>query len=255
MKKAFALTVLLALVLTGCGVTADVTDPTDNSYQTYPTTTNPAQTDPTKDTAPESTTVPAETEGKTNEKDALNESEAATEPTTPSATVPGNENTDPTEGTQETKPPKQTEPTEPVQPPTETSPTVPTEPETNPTVPTESETTPTEPTTPPTTPPTEPPETDPTEPAETEPTGCAHNWKCIHHAEEGHWRAGVVCDCGWATYGSADSLVNLWNAHATSYPAAEALFDHGGYGCVDEWIVDKPAYDEWVCHLCGEKKE
>lgn len=32
------------------------------------------------------------------------------------------------------------------------------------------------------------------------------------------------------------------------------LFDHGGYGSMDEWIVDKPAYDEWVCRLCGEPK-
>ena len=245
MKKAFALTVLLALVLTGCCVTADVTDPTDNSYQTYPTTTNPTQTDPTKDTAMEGTTVPAETEGKTNEKDTSTESEAATEPTAPPETVPGKENADPTEGTQETNPPKQTEATQPVQPPTETSPTVPTEPETIPT----------EPTTPPTTPPSEPPETKPTEPAETQPTGCAHDWECVHHAEEGHWRAGVVCDCGWTAYGSADQLIALWNAHSASYPAAEALFNHGGYGCVDEWIVDTPAYDEWVCCLCGEKKE
>jgi len=245
MKKAFALTVLLALVLTGCCVTADVTDPTDNSYQTYPTTTNPTQTDPTKDTAMEGTTVPAETEGKTNEKDTSTESEAATEPTAPPETVPGKENADPTEGTQETNPPKQTEATQPVQPPTETSPTVPTEPETIPT----------EPTTPPTTPPSEPPETKPTEPAETQPTGCAHDWECVHHAEEGHWRAGVVCDCGWTAYGSADQLIALWNAHSGSYPAAEALFNHGGYGCVDEWIVDTPAYDEWACCLCGEKKE
>ena len=193
----------------------------------------------------EGTTVPAETEGKTNEKDTSTESEAATEPTAPPETVPGKENADPTEGTQETNPPKQTEATQPVQPPTETSPTVPTEPETIPT----------EPTTPPTTPPSEPPETKPTEPAETQPTGCAHDWECVHHAEEGHWRAGVVCDCGWTAYGSADQLIALWNAHSGSYPAAEALFNHGGYGCVDEWIVDTPAYDEWACCLCGEKKE
>lgn len=245
MKKAFALIMVLALVLTGCRAVTDTTGPTDNSFQTYPTTATATQTDPTEDIASESTTVPAETEGKTNVKDNSNESDAATEPTVPSATVPGNENTDPTEGRQETNPPKQTEPTEPVQHPTETDPTVPTEPET----------TPTEPTAPPTVPPTEPPEIEPTEPAETEPTGCAHDWKCVHHTEEGHWQAGVFCDCGWTAYGSADSLIALWNAHATSYPAAEALFDHGGYGCVDEWIVDKPAYDEWVCHLCGEKKE
>ncbi len=245
MKKAFALVLLLALVLAGCRPAADVTDPTKDSYQTYPTTTIPTKTDPTKDTAMESTTVPAETEGKLNEKDTSTDSDAATEPTVPPETAPGKENTDPTEGTQETTSPKQTEPTEPVQPPTETNPTVPTEPET----------TPTEPTTPPTTPPTEPPETQPTEPAETQPTGCVHDWECVHHAEEGHWRAGVVCDCGWTAHGSADQLIALWNAHSASYPAAEALFNHGGYGCVDEWIADTPAYDEWVCRLCGEKKK
>ena len=34
----------------------------------------------------------------------------------------------------------------------------------------------------------------------------------------------------------------------------ESLFEHGGFGIMDEWIVDKPAYDEWVCRHCGEPK-
>ena len=99
---------------------------------------------------------------------------------------------------------------------------------------------------------TEPP-TEATEPP-MEPAGCQHDWKCIHHDEEGHWRAGIVCDCGWTVYGDPDELVAKWNAHSASYPATESLFDHGGYGSADEWIVDKPAYDEWVCRHCGEAK-
>ena len=100
---------------------------------------------------------------------------------------------------------------------------------------------------------TEPPATEaPTQP--TEPPGCQHDWKCIHHEEVGHWRAGIMCDCGWTVYGDPDELVALWNAHSASYPAAESLFDHGGYGSADEWIVDTPAYDEWVCRHCGEPK-
>lgn len=63
-----------------------------------------------------------------------------------------------------------------------------------------------------------------------------------------------MCDCGWAVYGDPDELVALWNAHSASYPAAESLFEHGGFGCMDEWIVDTPAYDEWVCRHCGEPK-
>lgn len=234
MKKAFALILLLALVLTGCGIPADVPDPTENSYPLHPTPT----------TQTEATTVPAETESEMNEFDTTKETEAATEPTVPSTSEPTAEDTNPTEGS---TPPKQTEPhpTEPENPVPETTPTRPTEPETEPTQP------PTEPISSP----TEPPETKPTEPIGTEPTSCAHDWECVHHAEEGHWRAGVVCDCGWTAYGSADELIALWNAHSASFPAAESLFDHGGYGCMDEWIVDKPAYDEWVCRLCGEMKE
>lgn len=93
------------------------------------------------------------------------------------------------------------------------------------------------------------PETTPTEP-----TSCSHDWKATHHEEKGHWRAGIVCDCGWTVYGTAGELVAKWNAHSASYPAEEALFNHGGYGSADKWIVDEPAYDEWVCRHCGESK-
>jgi len=102
--------------------------------------------------------------------------------------------------------------------------------------------------------PTEPPETEATEPAPTEPTGCQHDWTCIHHTEEGHWVAGVACSCGWTVYGDPAELVSLWNTHSASYPAMESLLYHGGYGSIDSWVVDKPAYDEWVCRYCGSPK-
>ena len=101
--------------------------------------------------------------------------------------------------------------------------------------------------------PTEP-ETEPTEPAPTEPTECQHDWTCIHHAEEGHWVAGVACSCGWTVYGDPAELVSLWNTHSASYPAMESLLYHGGYGSIDSWVVDKPAYEEWVCRYCGSPK-
>lgn len=115
------------------------------------------------------------------------------------------------------------------------------------------ETKPTE-TQPPETEPTEPPEAEATEPVTTEPTECQHDWTCLHHGEEGHWVAGVACSCGWTVYGDPAELVSLWNAHSASYPAMESLLYHGGYGSIDSWVVDKPAYDEWVCSHCGSPK-
>ena len=94
----------------------------------------------------------------------------------------------------------------------------------------------------------------PTEPQPTEPAECTHDWQCIHHNEEGHWLAGIVCDCGWAIYGSPDDVSAAWNAHSASFSPEESLFEHGGFGCVDEWVVDTPAYEEWYCSLCGEQK-
>lgn len=104
--------------------------------------------------------------------------------------------------------------------------------------------------------PTEPAPTAPipTAPQPTEPAGCTHDWQCIHHDEEGHWLAGIVCDCGWTVYGSLDEVSAAWNAHSASFPPEEALFEHGGFGCVDEWVVDTPAYEEWYCSLCGGMK-
>lgn len=141
--------------------------------------------------------------------------------------------------------------------PTEIS-SQPTEPA-KPTVPEPEPTVPPQPTEPPK--PTEPALTEPTptlpvptEPQPTEPAGCTHDWQCVHHDEEGHWLAGVICDCGWTVYGSPDEVSAVWNAHSASFPPEESLFEHGGFGCVDEWVVDAPAYEEWYCTLCGEQK-
>lgn len=93
-----------------------------------------------------------------------------------------------------------------------------------------------------------------TEPIPPEPVGCVHDWTCVPHDEEGHWIAGVICDCGWTFYGTADEVMSVWQTHSASFPPEEALLEHGGCGSMDEWIVDKPAYDEWVCCHCGEPK-
>ena len=250
MKKLIALILILSLVLVGC--TVPDSDPTASSspdlQQGAPTEGTSPQTDPTD--AQEGTRPGPETSDPTS-----------TNPSVPDSTENGTEGTKPagpTEGTTPTEPkptsPQATEkPTTPTTPPEETKPTTP--PETTPTTPPE-----TTPTNPPETTPTQPPETKPeeTEPPATtlptEPAGCNHEWKCIHHPEEGHWRAGIICDCGWTVYGDPGELTALWNAHSASYPPAESLFDHGGFGSMDEWIVDKPAYDEWVCRHCGEPK-
>lgn len=103
---------------------------------------------------------------------------------------------------------------------------------------------------------TECPKEEPSVPAitEPEPTGCQHDWICVRHEEEGHWIAGIVCDCGWTVYGDPSALLALWNVHSESFPLEESLFEHGGCGCVDEWVVDVLAWEEWYCSLCGEAK-
>ena len=242
MKKLIAILLILSLVLVGCA--APDSDPTVSSspdlQQGAPTEGTSSQTDPTD--AQEGTRPGPVTSDPT-----------LTDPSVPDSTENGTEGTTPagpTEGTTPTEPkptsPQATEkPTTPTTPPKETKPTTP--PETTPTNP--PETTPTQP------PETKPEETEPpTTTLPTEPAGCNHEWKCIHHPEEGHWRAGIICDCGWTVYGDPGELTALWNAHSASYPPAESLFDHGGFGSMDEWIVDKPAYDEWVCRHCGEPK-
>ena len=250
MKKILSLTLAAVLILSlfGCAVQESppatmpaATENTGTAETTAPPETTVPQTDPTESTGSKE---PTEVTDPTESTEATEETKA-TEPEKPKENT-GNQQ-------DETKPtdPPATETTQPATDPTDPPSTKPTEP---------SETQPPE---------TQPPETQPpeTEPAETEPPateaptqpteppGCQHDWKCIHHEEVGHWRAGIVCDCGWTVCGDPDELVALWNAHSASYPPAESLFDHGGYGSADEWIVDKPAYDEWVCRLCGESKE
>ena len=193
-------------------------------------------------TAVEPTAGTTETTTAATEPEETQATEAATTPTEPQATEPTKAPTQATDPTEPSKP-EQTIPK-----PTEPAPTEPTPTETVPPEP------PTEETVPPT---TEPEQTQPTEtePAPTEPTECQHDWVSIHHAEVGHWRAGIMCDCGWTVYGDPDELTALWNAHSASFPPAESLFEHGGFGSMDEWIVDSPAYDEWVCQHCGQRKE
>lgn len=250
MKKLLSLTLAIMVILSFVGC----------EQQEMPVETRPPATETTgtlDTTAPPETTVPETTPTEGNlptepsEVTAPTQTTEATEGTEPTQPQKPKQNNDKQEG--ETKPadPPETQPTQPSTAPTDPPATQPAE-----TIPPDAqppETEPTEPTTEPTTESTEPP-TQPTEPAPTEPAGCQHEWMCIHHDEEGHWRAGIMCDCGWTVYGNPDELVAQWNAHSESYPAEESLFEHGGFGCVDEWIVDIPAYDEWVCRHCGEPK-
>lgn len=247
MKKSLALILGLCIFLSACTAgnpTETIGDPTlpPTSSQTTATTA-PAETGGADETAEPS--VPDSTQA--------SESSEPTEATHPAATVPSNK--------EDTDTPKQTEPKE-TEPPATTQPST-DPPETQPSETKPPETQPSE-TKPPETKPekTETPATDPsvtepptTNPSETEPQECQHDWLCVHHQEEGHWIAGIICDCGWKVYGESAQLISLWNAHSMSFPTAESLFNHGGYGCVDEWIVDKPAYDEWKCRLCSKPKE
>ena len=242
MKKLIAIFLVLSLVLVGCA--APDSDPTASSApdlnQSTSTESTSSQTDPT-DPLEGGNSGPVTSDS------------TGTTPTVPDSTENGTEGTKPAGSTEGTTP-TQTKPTTPQATEKPTTPTTPPE-ETKPTTPPE-----TTPTNPPETTPTQPPETKPeeTEPPTTtpptQPAGCSHEWKCIYHPEEGHWRAGIICDCGWTVYGDPGELTALWNAHSASYPPVESLFDHGGFGSMDEWIVDKPAYDEWVCRHCGEPK-
>lgn len=244
MKKILSLTLatMLFLGIIGCSLQ-------EPSLETYHAIT--VSTGMTENAKPpestESVTDPNETEQTLSA-----EPTEVTEPTQPTKTTEATQPQLPKENTNkqenESKPtdPPKTQPAQPATEPTDLPSTQPVEtqvPETNP-----PETTFPSPKTSETQPPTEATE------APTELAGCQHDWKCIHHAEEGHWRAGIICDCGWIVYGDPDELVARWNAHSASYLGAESLLDHGGYGSADEWIVDTPAYDEWVCRHCGEAK-
>ena len=243
MKKILSLTLAAFLLLGFMGCT----------QQELPLETSPPVTESTgtpQTTAPPETTVPAtdptevETTQSTEPSEVTDptESTEATEGTEPTQPQKPKENTGKQDDEKKPTDPPATEPTQPATEPTDPPATQPPE-----TIPPETQTPETEPAE------TESPATEaPTQP--TEPPGCQHDWKCTHHEEVGHWRAGVVCDCGWTVYGDPHELVAMWNAHSASYPGAESLFDHGGYGSADEWIVDTPAYDEWVCRHCGEPK-
>ena len=107
---------------------------------------------------------------------------------------------------------------------------------------------------------TQPPETEPavtnppaTEPATSQPPAtepvpvtCQHDWQTVYHEEVGHKEYYCGCACG------AKFLTdNEWWSHAKSYSAEEAILYHGGYASGSEWVVDTPAYTEWVCSKCG----
>ncbi len=234
MKKALAIVLLLTTLFLSACEREGIPQISSGGIETQSTETLDTQ-------AVEPTTIPE------NVTEAATESfsQPVTEESQP-AHPSKKEESSTTTPTEESKPSSEKE-TEPTTPPA--TPTVP--PATDP-APTE-ETKPTEPpketVTEPTTPSEPPAETKPIEP-----TCCQHDWMCIHHNEEGHWIAGIICDCGWKVYGNPEEVVSLWNTHSASYSAAESLFDHGGYGCVDEWIVDTLAYDEWVCRYCAEPK-
>ena len=97
--------------------------------------------------------------------------------------------------------------------------------------------------------PTEPVETKPSHSEENEttaPTTCQHSWQEVHHAEKGHEETFVVCDCGYRCSSTAE-----WTAHKKNYDSVEALTNHGGNGSANIYVVDTPAYTEWVCSKCG----
>lgn len=256
MKKAFAIIILLSLLLNGCSTIVDVNSQTEDSSpsSSFPTLSiEETEVLDEVDNLPttmctENSTIPTWAETIITEKESQKHDDASTEPTglaateaPPSAPDTTNDSRQPTIDI----PNPETDSTEPGpvhsnQTSVESQPT--------PIEPSLSEPAPTVPV------PTEPPTTGPTDTSTAEPTGCSHDWVCIQHSEEGHWKAGIVCDCGWVIYGSPDEVVAVWNSHSASFPPEESLFEHGGFGCVDEWVVDAPAYEEWYCSLCGEAK-
>ena len=247
-----AIALLLALTsISGCASHKPMPDaaqlqaPTSAAEQPLPQALREAVGD-SKATDSHTETKPEETAEKEMMISTLPTEPVQTEPAQESATTANPEAFAESAPTQSTEIPSQpTEPAKPTVPePESTNPPQPTEPP-KPVEPAPAEPSPTEPT------PTVPV---PTEPQPTEPVGCTHDWQCVHHNEEGHWLAGIVCDCGWTVYGSPDEVSAAWNAHSVSFPPEESLFEHGGFGCVDEWVVDAPAYEEWYCSLCGEQK-
>ena len=238
MKRTLANILLILLVFTGCR-SPNFESTVSTEPPTVTTDSTMVKEEPFVSTA--DSTVPIEPTVSPTQKNPTPDDVTATE--TPQSSQPAESSPAETSSVEKSPSPSQpiTEPTSPHDTePVETFPSETQSPEAKP-----EETVPAE---------TEPPPTSPPETQSTEPTGCNHEWICIHHDEEGHWIAGIICDCGWKIYGDPDELISLWNDHSASFPAVESLFDHGGYGCVDEWILDIPAYDEWVCNHCKEPK-
>lgn len=249
MKTRILTTIAILLVfasVTGCASPKSVPDApqlqaSSNVQELQEATENPQTAVSTADEMPEKTAEKEKLPSTPSTEPASESAPTAVAetPSEPASTQPAKETSRPSE----TLKPTGQEPTTPPQPMETPSPTEPSQTQPAPTepIPTESVA-------------TEPLPTQPTESAPTEPPRCQHEWICVRHEEEGHWIAGIVCDCGWTVYGDPGELMGLWNAHSASFPPEESLFEHGGCGCVDEWIVDVPAWEEWYCRYCGEPK-
>ena len=223
------LILILILAMVSCKACRNTAVPVESTAAA----TDAVETIEVETSAPETTEqteVPAETT-----------SASETEPTEtePVETVPSTEPVPshaPDSGKEDKQEPevKPTEPKTPETKPAETTPQVkPTEPK------------PTEPKVPE----TKPAETQPSHSEETqatEPAVCQHSWQEIHHAEKGHEEMYDVCNCG-----ARFKTTSEWIAHRDSYDAAEALANHGGHGSAKVYVVDSPAYTEWVCSKCG----
>jgi hypothetical protein len=239
MKKVFAAILLIALILTGCYTGNSMDLISTETFCLDPGPTIFAEADGSQHDQTEEYVDPGDAEASSSKDNLTETTDDAENRTEIPAT---NHNSSKPENKEDSQP------TAPSQAPGDTpvpnTPVPPTQADSVPTVP-ESPSSDTE---------KKEPISSPSEPSAGT-TGCAHDWKHIAHAEEGYWKAGIVCDCGWTIYGEPSELAAQWNAHSASFSPAESLFDHGGFGCMDEWVVVKPAYDEWVCRHCGEPKE
>lgn len=223
------LILILILAMVSCKACRNTAVPVESTAAA----TDAVETIAVETSAPETTEqteVPAETTSATE-----------TEPTEtePVETVPSTEPVPshaPDSGKEDKQEPevKPTEPKTPETKPAETTPQVkPTEPK------------PTEPK------PTEPkvPETQPSHSEETQatkPAACQHSWQEVYHAEKGHEEHYVVCACGYRCKSNSD-----WIAHTKNYSKEEMVLNHGSSSSADIYVVDSPAYTEWVCSKCG----
>lgn len=84
----------------------------------------------------------------------------------------------------------------------------------------------------------------------TEPVGCQHEWEKKYHAQVGHYGDYYnVCKCGWRFDDPKD-----WETHVME-AGAEAVFYHTSWCSAREYIIDTPAYYEWICAECGETRD